>query len=128
MTVTSERIERGIYLSRFSDDITVEQVLAAQAEGLEQVSEHGEARYVLMMDLTEMKRFPADTRAFLAKAEELLRGLVNVFVVNAPLPARMLGDTVSKMRPSLHIEFFEDVDAAIDRARVLLAEAGEKGN
>lgn len=121
MPITLMRPEPKIYVSVWSGDLTVAELTSAQEEGREAARANGDARYVLITDVTDVKRFPMDINAFrklIAANPEAVAALV----VNPPLPAQMIGDLLSKFQISMKVEGFKSLDAALQRARVLLAE------
>lgn len=119
MPIETTRIENGIYLNRWIDAVTMEDVLQSEQNGMKNLRSD-EPRVVLVNDLSEVKKVPLDTKA-LRRVVENNPQVVALLIVNAPALLRMVGEVQAKS-VSWIVEFFDALDAAYERARGLLTE------
>jgi hypothetical protein len=119
MPIETTRIENGIYLNRWIGAVTMEDVLQSEQSGTQNLRPD-EPRVVLVNDLSEVSKVPLDTKA-LRRVVENNPQVIGLLIVNAPVLLRMVGEVQAKS-VSWIVEFFDAMDAAYERARVLLAE------
>ncbi len=119
MPIETTRIENGIYLNRWIGAVTMDDVLQSEQSGATNLHPD-EPRVVLVNDLSEVKKVPLDTKA-LRRVVENNPQVIGLLIVNAPALLRMVGEAQAKS-VSWTVEFFDALDVAYVRARVLLAE------
>jgi|GEM_PF-4959514 len=121
MAITFSRPEPNIYVSTWSGVLTIDELSSAQEEGREAARSYGDERYVLITDVTDVKRFPMDISAF-RKLIATNPEVVATLVVNPPVPMQMMTDLLKKFQITMKVEAFKSLDAALERARALLVE------
>jgi hypothetical protein len=123
MPIETTRIENGIYLNRWIGAVTMEDVLQSEQRGIKMIGAD-EPRVVLVNDLSEVSKMPLDTKA-LRRVVENNPQVIGLLIVNAPVLLRMAGEAQAK-KVSWIVEFFDVLDSAYARARVLLAENSDR--
>lgn len=124
MPIETTRIENGIYLNRWIGAVTLDDVLQSEQRGAKNLRTD-EPRVVLVNDLSEVTKVPMDAKA-LRRVVENNPQVIGLLIVDAPMLLRMMGEVQAKS-VSWIVEFFDALDAAYERARVLLAENPHEG-
>lgn len=112
------RLDNGIYLSKWSATVTIEEVLTNTDRFIELVTENADNTYIMIIDLTDAKKLPVDVRNLMASANKDKR-LLGYVAVKAPSVGEMLGKILGRLIHH-HIEFAASVDEAIVKAREIL--------
>lgn len=119
MPIETERLDHGLYLNRWQGDITLDEIRASEARGAGLMQQHGEAKVVLINDLTDIRKVPLDLKA-LRRVVENNPQVIALLIVNAPSMLQMYGQAQAQTVPWI-IDFFDTIDAAVSRGRDLLS-------
>src|SRR5262245_19760815 len=119
MPIETTRIESGIYLNRWIGAVTMDDVLQSEQSGAKNLRSD-EPHVVLVNDLSDVTKVPMDAKA-LRRVVENNPQVIGLLIVNAPVLLRMMGAAQARS-VSWIVEFFDVLDMAYERARVLLAE------
>ncbi len=117
MPIETTRIQTGLFLNRWLGDVTLDEIIESEKNGL-QMLQPDEKQVVLVNDLSAANRFPTDIRA-LRRIADTNPQIMALLVVDAPSMIRMVGEAQAK-NLSWIVEFYETLDEALARGRVLL--------
>src|SRR5690606_12612536 len=120
MAIQLTRIEDHIYLLVLSGSTTIDEIASLGSEITRLNDEHGEDYYIEVVDMSELHTIPFDLRGLrssLAKTSVPSAALL----VHPPYPATMAAKILGKVT-NLITEWYDTREAAIERARVLIAE------
>jgi hypothetical protein len=118
MPIEITHVESGVYLNRWIGHVTLDDVQQSEQEGVK-LLRPDEPQVVLVNDLSDVTKLPLDLKA-LRRVVEKNPQVIALLVVNAPPIVRLAGEAQAKT-VTWHIEFFDALDAAYERARALLA-------
>jgi hypothetical protein len=121
MPIETARLEHGLYLNRWLGAVTLDEITQAARDGGALMQTHGEKQAVLVNDLANAERLPADVRALRRVAADNPH-VIALLVVNAPSMLRMVAEAQAASVPWV-VGFFETVEAACAHGRALLAGA-----
>lgn len=120
MPIETMRIDHGLYVNRWTGDVTIDDIAQAASVGIGLMQTHGETRVVLVNDLSAVARLPVDARALRRIAADNPH-VVALLVVDAPVMVRMVAEAQAASAP-WQIAFCETLDAAYAQGRALLAD------
>lgn len=122
MPIEVKRLEPHIYLAIWHGNITREEILGGVMEGM--ARDNGDMFYVSILDSTEVESFPFNAPG-LRRGSVVYSKLLVTLIVNPPLLGKVLVDLISRLTP-LKFEYFDSVEKALARARVLVAEHSKR--
>jgi hypothetical protein len=113
------RLEPGIYKAHLSGVIQLDEALATQADGKRAAQEHGDARYVLIVEVDRDTDMPFDIRS----AGQVIRSndAQQTYVVGATLHIRLLLKLLGGLFGFKDFITCKTLDDALARARTALA-------
>ncbi len=117
MPVDITRIAPGLFLNRWSGQVTLAEVMQAEQDGL-RLLQPDETRVVLVNDLSAASKFPMDLKA-LRRITETNPHIIALLVVDAPSMIRMVGEVQAKTLNWL-VEFHNTLEQALERGHALL--------
>jgi hypothetical protein len=118
MPALIERLEPGIYLSVWEGGITRENFLQRVHEREALVSQHGDAHYVAIVDMSSAEIKEYDIRTTRRSIQD--SRLIAVFIISPPLSIRMMFVMLRQIS-AIPIELCESLEAAVEKAREALA-------
>lgn len=119
MPIEIAQVEPGLYLNKWVGHVTMDEVLQSERQGAALMGAD-ETRVVLVNDLSDVTNLPMDLKA-LRRVAESNPQVIALLVVNAPGIVRLVGEAQAKTL-SWTVEFFNDVEGALERGRALLRE------
>lgn len=119
MAVEIERLEPGIYRTRLSGDIALEELIASQVEGRAQAAANGDQAYVLIIDIDRTTRMPFDLRHAGQIVEK--NDALAVLSVGASFHIRLIVNLLGRLFQLGRVEHHSTLMDAVQRARALLS-------
>lgn len=118
MPVKIARLEAGIYHSRLTGTVQLEDLLNSQQQGQTLLEQHGEKRHVLILDIDGSTQMPFDIR----QAGQVLQNnkADKVMTVGASFHIKFLAMMLGNLFGLKGVEHFNTVDAAVASARKFL--------
>jgi hypothetical protein len=117
MPIEVERMERGVYRAIWTGSITTEDIILKMAVTRDLVSQSQDARYCLIIDLTEVGHIPVSITPLRAVATSDDR-LAGFLVVRPPAVASMIAKVLRDLT-RVRFETFSLLEDAVIRARQL---------
>jgi len=121
MPVETEYLEDGIILTRWLDEVIMDDLFASQKRGLALADEHDMDVYVVIIDLTQgnMRDFDfAGFRRLIGNPDEKI---ISTVIFGASSAARFAGRTIGSIT-GLNAVFCNDLDTSLTEARRILAQ------
>ncbi len=115
MPVEINRVERGIYHVVLSEKIMLEEIFAAQAQGLKMAQAEGDRHYVQIITVHPSTDMPFDIR----RTGDVIKAnaAVATFVVGATLHIRFLVRILGSLFGLGKVEYAKTFGDALDAAR-----------
>jgi hypothetical protein len=119
MPIDITRLEPGIYRAHLHGLIQLDEALATQANGKQLAQAHGDARYVLIVEVDPATDMPFDIR----NAGQVIRSneAAQIYVVGATLHIRLLLKLLGGLFGFKDFTTCKTLDDALTRARAVLA-------
>lgn len=118
MPVEISRLETGVYLIALSEVVSLDEMIFAQGDGLEQALAYGEDRHVLLIEIAPDVQMPFDIREARALIDN--DSSLAVLTIAPSLRVRIIAMLLGRLFGLNHVEHFSNREDAIKRARKLL--------
>jgi hypothetical protein len=119
MPISTKRLEPGIYYADWYGYVTRQEIMQSPLDVKVLAMEDNRARYVIIIDTGRFRNGDFDVRALMNAARIIEQSTIARVVVQAPTLAKVAGNILNKLIGS-HFEFVPTLEAAMNRARVLL--------
>jgi len=113
-------VEPGIYQGDWSGTVTIDEVYASMQEVSDAAAEHGDDRYAVLVNLSDVKHIPFDLRNLL-KISNSDDHVVEFIIIKAPAIGQALGNMLHKLS-NQPFSFANTIDEGIASARKHLAD------
>ncbi len=120
MPITCYRVEPGTYVGEWIGAITMDEVFRSTREVVAMVREDNLPNHVIIVEGSRITRLPLEVRAMIRNNPP---DRLAVLVVKAPTIGVILGRMVMNLG-KLPVEFYDTMEAAVARSRVILHEHG----
>lgn len=124
MPIEIERLEPDIFLLHWVGDITMDAIEQSHKQTTEEAEEDDVERYIHIIDTQRVGNLPRD----IASARMIMLRypkVIAVLMVNIPAYLTVLVRAVNSITPRVSLEIFDSVEAAKERAHVILGRTSE---
>ena len=125
MSTKVQRADHKIYVYTILGSVTIDEMKAVINEGIKLATLLNETPYIQIIDLSKADRIPASISGFREIGALLTGNVTNIFIVNGPPAAQLIGQVVSKLIPVFKAtRFFTDFETAMEAANNMIVNTG----